>query len=116
MLGSVTLDLDPVNRGRSTVGGLGPRRYYVGVRRGPPARVAHGGLADIHYGMPELVPVTPFKYEKFSNSTRARELTGIHRSYFPNFSAERHSGTLLCAVDLAEKYRVSQNVHRLPRV
>ncbi|KAI5676515.1 hypothetical protein M9H77_07465 [Catharanthus roseus] len=26
MLGSVTLDLDPVDRGRSTVGGLGPRR------------------------------------------------------------------------------------------
>ncbi|KAI5649361.1 hypothetical protein M9H77_35366 [Catharanthus roseus] len=27
MLGSVTLDLDPVDRGRSTVGGLGPRRH-----------------------------------------------------------------------------------------
>ncbi|KAI5680460.1 hypothetical protein M9H77_01687 [Catharanthus roseus] len=26
MLGSVTLDLDPVDRGRSTVGGLGPKR------------------------------------------------------------------------------------------
>ncbi|KAI5650751.1 hypothetical protein M9H77_36756 [Catharanthus roseus] len=25
MLGSVTLDLDPIDRGRSTVGGLGPR-------------------------------------------------------------------------------------------
>ncbi|KAI5678608.1 hypothetical protein M9H77_09558 [Catharanthus roseus] len=29
MLGSVTLDLDPVDRGRSTVGGLGPRRYCI---------------------------------------------------------------------------------------
>ncbi|KAI5677975.1 hypothetical protein M9H77_08925 [Catharanthus roseus] len=27
MLGTVTLDLDPVDRGRSTIGGLGPRRY-----------------------------------------------------------------------------------------
>ncbi|KAI5671273.1 hypothetical protein M9H77_11637 [Catharanthus roseus] len=39
MLGSVTLDLDPVDRRRSIiVGGLGLRR------RGPPARVAQGGL------------------------------------------------------------------------
>ncbi|KAI5667835.1 hypothetical protein M9H77_17688 [Catharanthus roseus] len=61
MLGSVTLDLDPVNRGRSTVGRLGPRQYCVGlriilcgsgyflvgwVRRGPPARVAQGSLVE----------------------------------------------------------------------
>ncbi|KAI5649078.1 hypothetical protein M9H77_35083 [Catharanthus roseus] len=54
MLGSVTLDLDPVDRGRSTIGRLGPNRYCVGlrimlcgsgyfvegwVRRGSPARV-----------------------------------------------------------------------------
>ncbi|KAI5668521.1 hypothetical protein M9H77_18374 [Catharanthus roseus] len=66
MLGSVTLDLDPVDRGRSTVGGLGPRRYCVllrimlcgsgyflagWVRRGPPARVAQDGLV----GIPGLV-------------------------------------------------------------
>ncbi|KAI5682479.1 hypothetical protein M9H77_03707 [Catharanthus roseus] len=57
--GCVTLDLDPVDRGRSTVRGLGPKRYYVGlcimlcgsgyflevwVKRGPPARVAQGSL------------------------------------------------------------------------
>ncbi|KAI5663235.1 hypothetical protein M9H77_22558 [Catharanthus roseus] len=29
MLGRFTLDLDPVDRGRSTVGGLGPRRVYL---------------------------------------------------------------------------------------
>ncbi|KAI5670933.1 hypothetical protein M9H77_11297 [Catharanthus roseus] len=76
MLDSVTLDLDPVDRGRSTVGGLGPWRYCVllrimlcgssyflagWVRRGPPARVAQDGLAGIDYGMLELVPMTPFK-------------------------------------------------------
>ncbi|KAI5653375.1 hypothetical protein M9H77_30562 [Catharanthus roseus] len=32
MLDSITLDLDPVNRGRSTVGGLGPRRHCVLLR------------------------------------------------------------------------------------
>ncbi|KAI5654966.1 hypothetical protein M9H77_32153 [Catharanthus roseus] len=32
MLGSYTLDLDPVDRGRSTMGGLGPRRYYFKCR------------------------------------------------------------------------------------
>ncbi|KAI5650357.1 hypothetical protein M9H77_36362 [Catharanthus roseus] len=50
----VTLDLDPVDRGRSTVGGLGPRRGYFlagWVRRGPPARVAQGSLVST----PELV-------------------------------------------------------------
>ncbi|KAI5663769.1 hypothetical protein M9H77_23092 [Catharanthus roseus] len=62
----VTLDLDPVDRGRSTVGGLDPRRYCASlcimlcdsgcflegwVRRGPPVRVAQGGLVS----MPELV-------------------------------------------------------------
>ncbi|KAI5663979.1 hypothetical protein M9H77_23302 [Catharanthus roseus] len=29
MLGSVTLDLDPVDRGHSTVGGLSPRRVRI---------------------------------------------------------------------------------------
>ncbi|KAI5678519.1 hypothetical protein M9H77_09469 [Catharanthus roseus] len=53
----VTLDLDPVDRGRSTVGVLSPKRGYFlesWVRRGPPARVALGGLAGIDYGMPEF--------------------------------------------------------------
>ncbi|KAI5675858.1 hypothetical protein M9H77_06808 [Catharanthus roseus] len=77
MLGSVTLDLDPVDRGRSTVGGLDPKRYCVGlrimlcgsgyflegwVRRGSPARVAQGGLADIDYGMPEFVRRPRFRF------------------------------------------------------
>ncbi|KAI5652968.1 hypothetical protein M9H77_30155 [Catharanthus roseus] len=47
MFCSVTFDLDPVDRGHSTVRGLGPRRDYFlagSVRRGPPARVAQGGL------------------------------------------------------------------------
>ncbi|KAI5653308.1 hypothetical protein M9H77_30495 [Catharanthus roseus] len=43
MLGSVTLDLDPIDRGHSTVGGLAPRQYCVGSG-GPPARVAQGSL------------------------------------------------------------------------
>ncbi|KAI5682309.1 hypothetical protein M9H77_03537 [Catharanthus roseus] len=61
MLGCVTLDLDPVDRGSSTVGGLGPRRYYIllrimlcgsgyflasWVRRGPSVRIAQGGLVE----------------------------------------------------------------------
>ncbi|KAI5671473.1 hypothetical protein M9H77_11837 [Catharanthus roseus] len=65
MLGSVTLDLDPVDRGRSTVGGLGPKRYCIGLRwvkRGPPARVAQGGLAGNEYGMPEFVRRPRFKF------------------------------------------------------
>ncbi|KAI5654674.1 hypothetical protein M9H77_31861 [Catharanthus roseus] len=47
--GCVTLDLDPVDRGRSTVEGLGPRRGYFlagWVRRDPLARVAQGGLVS----------------------------------------------------------------------
>ncbi|KAI5683058.1 hypothetical protein M9H77_04286 [Catharanthus roseus] len=62
MLGSVTLDLDPVDRGRNTVGGLGPRG------RGPRTRVAQGGLvnmpglAGIDYGMPEFVQRPHFKF------------------------------------------------------
>ncbi|KAI5649695.1 hypothetical protein M9H77_35700 [Catharanthus roseus] len=62
MLDSVTLDLDPVNRGRSIVGGLGPRR------RGPLARIAEGGLvstpglAGIDYGMPEFVRRPRFRF------------------------------------------------------
>ncbi|KAI5663144.1 hypothetical protein M9H77_22467 [Catharanthus roseus] len=46
MLGSATLDLYSVDRGRSIVGGLGLRRYCW-VRRGPPARIAQGGLSCI---------------------------------------------------------------------
>ncbi|KAI5652957.1 hypothetical protein M9H77_30144 [Catharanthus roseus] len=69
MLGSVTLDLDPVDRGRSTVRGLGPKRYCVGlrwVRRGPLARVAQGGLAGIDYGMPEFVRRPRFRFRTLS--------------------------------------------------
>ncbi|KAI5677864.1 hypothetical protein M9H77_08814 [Catharanthus roseus] len=95
MLGSVTLDLDPFNRGRSTVRGLGPKRYCVRlrimlcgsghflegwVRRGPPAKVAQGGLvkklnvrtvcfgvqAGIDYGMPEFVRRSRFKFRPLS--------------------------------------------------
>ncbi|KAI5682461.1 hypothetical protein M9H77_03689 [Catharanthus roseus] len=78
MVGSITLDLDSVDRGRSPVGGLGLRRGYFlkgWVRRRPPARVAQGGLVeksnvrivyfrvqvDIDYGMPEFVLMTTFK-------------------------------------------------------
>ncbi|KAI5676160.1 hypothetical protein M9H77_07110 [Catharanthus roseus] len=60
MLGSVTLDLDPVDRGRRTVGGLGLRR------RGPPARVAQGGLAGIDYGIPEFVRRPRFRFRTLS--------------------------------------------------
>ncbi|KAI5662105.1 hypothetical protein M9H77_21428 [Catharanthus roseus] len=45
MLGRFTLDLDPVDRGRGTVRGLGPRRGYFladWVRRGLLAKVALG--------------------------------------------------------------------------
>ncbi|KAI5653292.1 hypothetical protein M9H77_30479 [Catharanthus roseus] len=39
-----TIDLDPINRGRSTVGGLGPRRFSLeGLT---PVRVVQGGLVD----------------------------------------------------------------------
>ncbi|KAI5662627.1 hypothetical protein M9H77_21950 [Catharanthus roseus] len=55
MLSSVTIDLDPVDRRRSTVGGLGPRR------RGPPASILQGGLAGIGYGISNLCLMTPFK-------------------------------------------------------
>ncbi|KAI5657491.1 hypothetical protein M9H77_26284 [Catharanthus roseus] len=60
MLGSVTLDLDPVDRGRSIVGGLGPRR------RGLPARVAQDGLAGIDYGMPKFVRRPRFRFRTLS--------------------------------------------------
>ncbi|KAI5673128.1 hypothetical protein M9H77_13492 [Catharanthus roseus] len=95
MLGSVTLDLDPVDRGRNTVGRLGPKRYCVGlrimlcdsgyflegwVRRGSPVRVAQGGLVEksngrtvcfgflvgIDYGMPEFVRRPRFKFRTLS--------------------------------------------------
>ncbi|KAI5648332.1 hypothetical protein M9H77_34337 [Catharanthus roseus] len=77
MLGCVTLDLDPVDRGCTTVGGLGPKQYCVGlrimlcgsgyflegwVRRGPPAKVAQGGLAGIDYEMPEIVRRSRFRF------------------------------------------------------
>ncbi|KAI5677029.1 hypothetical protein M9H77_07979 [Catharanthus roseus] len=77
----VTLDLDPVDRGRNTVGRLGPKRYCVGlhimlcgggyflegwVRRGPPARVAQGGLAGIDYEMPEFVRKPHFRFRTLS--------------------------------------------------
>ncbi|KAI5681746.1 hypothetical protein M9H77_02974 [Catharanthus roseus] len=77
MLGSVTLDLDPVDRGLSIVGGLDPKRYCVllrimlygssyflegWVKRGPPARIAQGGLAGIDYGMPEFVRRPDFRF------------------------------------------------------
>ncbi|KAI5681923.1 hypothetical protein M9H77_03151 [Catharanthus roseus] len=66
MLGSVTLDLDLVDRGRSIVGGLGPRR------RGPQAKIAQGGLinksglAGIDYGMPEFVRRPHFRFQTLS--------------------------------------------------
>ncbi|KAI5682663.1 hypothetical protein M9H77_03891 [Catharanthus roseus] len=50
MLGRFTFDLDPVDRGRSTVGGLDPRRGYflIGwVKRGSLAMVAQGALVDL---------------------------------------------------------------------
>ncbi|KAI5648570.1 hypothetical protein M9H77_34575 [Catharanthus roseus] len=47
MLGSVTLDLDPVDRGRSTVGGLGPRR---------------GGIRGITGGIRALASLPPTSF------------------------------------------------------
>ncbi|KAI5667981.1 hypothetical protein M9H77_17834 [Catharanthus roseus] len=67
MLGSVTLDLDPVDRGRSIIGGLGPRR------RGPSARIAQGGLYFTYTGSPRIAHV-------HVNSL------SVHRSCFPNVS------------------------------
>ncbi|KAI5673460.1 hypothetical protein M9H77_13824 [Catharanthus roseus] len=88
MLGSVTLDLDPVNRGRSTVRGLGPRRgYFLAgcIRRGPPTRVVQGGLSKdfvyVDYGLSSLKPIL------------------VPRGTQIPYSA---------AVDLAEGYGVSQ--------
>ncbi|KAI5653933.1 hypothetical protein M9H77_31120 [Catharanthus roseus] len=68
MLGSVILDLDPVDRGHSTVGGLGPRR------RGPLTRVAQGSL------------VIFYPYGKLTNSTLAHELAERPSLMFPNRS------------------------------
>ncbi|KAI5652232.1 hypothetical protein M9H77_29419 [Catharanthus roseus] len=72
-----TLDLDLVNRGRSTVGGLGPRRGYFlasWVRRSSPARrmrwfmknrmfvqCALGFKQVLTTGCRNLCPMTPFK-------------------------------------------------------
>ncbi|KAI5666411.1 hypothetical protein M9H77_16264 [Catharanthus roseus] len=49
MLGSVTLDLDPVDRGRSTVGGLGPRRLVLtmGCRNLSEDPVSSSGLCPL---------------------------------------------------------------------
>ncbi|KAI5648969.1 hypothetical protein M9H77_34974 [Catharanthus roseus] len=46
MIGRFTLDLDPIDKGRGTVGGLGPRDYFLvdWVRRGSPAKVVQDGL------------------------------------------------------------------------
>ncbi|KAI5677206.1 hypothetical protein M9H77_08156 [Catharanthus roseus] len=55
MLGSVTLDMDPVDRGHSIVGG-----------RGQLARIAQGGLASIDYGMPEFVRRPRFRFRSLS--------------------------------------------------
>ncbi|KAI5682090.1 hypothetical protein M9H77_03318 [Catharanthus roseus] len=55
MLDSVTLDLDPVDKERSIVGG-----------RSPPARIAQGGLAGIDYGMPEFVRRPRFRFRTLS--------------------------------------------------
>ncbi|KAI5677555.1 hypothetical protein M9H77_08505 [Catharanthus roseus] len=56
MLGSVTLDLNPVDRGRSIVGSM----------RDPPARVVQGGLAGIDYRMPEFVRRPRFRFRTLS--------------------------------------------------
>ncbi|KAI5647804.1 hypothetical protein M9H77_33809 [Catharanthus roseus] len=78
MLGSITIDLDPVDRGRSTVGG-----------RGPPARVAQDGLAGLDYMMSEFIPMTPFKrYVFVSPVSRGTQIP------------------YLAAIDLAERCRV----------
>ncbi|KAI5649994.1 hypothetical protein M9H77_35999 [Catharanthus roseus] len=81
MLGIVTLDLDPVNRRRSTVGRLGPSRTgrpgrYVRARylfiymlceveKLNIRTLCFGVQAGVDYGMPELVPMTPFKDPDF---------------------------------------------------
>ncbi|KAI5658182.1 hypothetical protein M9H77_26975 [Catharanthus roseus] len=72
MLGSVTLDLDPVDRGRSIVGGW--------VRRGLPTRVAQGGLARFDYGMPEYVRRPRFRFR-----TLSVEPIMVHACFFLKF-------------------------------
>ncbi|KAI5666602.1 hypothetical protein M9H77_16455 [Catharanthus roseus] len=64
MFGSVTLDLDLVDRARSTVGG----GYFLAgwVRRGPLTRVAQGGLVGIDYGMSEFVRRPRFRFQTMS--------------------------------------------------
>ncbi|KAI5671474.1 hypothetical protein M9H77_11838 [Catharanthus roseus] len=120
MIDSVTLDLDPVDRGCSTVGGLGPKRYCVRlrimlcgsgyflegwVRRGPPARVAQGGLAGNDYGMPEFVRRPLFKFRTLS-------VKPIMVHALPRGTQVPYS----TAVDLAEGYGVSQVVSELEKM
>ncbi|KAI5658799.1 hypothetical protein M9H77_27592 [Catharanthus roseus] len=76
------------------------------VRRGPPARVAQGGLAGIDYGMLELVPMIPFKDPDFVQEHISVLSDGILVLYFCKSSVESHADTLLRAVDLVEEYEV----------
>ncbi|KAI5674219.1 hypothetical protein M9H77_14583 [Catharanthus roseus] len=55
MLGRCTLDLDPVDRGRSTVGGLGPRRYYDDTI----IRGSVGSRPSSSYSLREIDPEQP---------------------------------------------------------
>ncbi|KAI5652799.1 hypothetical protein M9H77_29986 [Catharanthus roseus] len=99
MLGSVTLDLDPVDEGRSTVGGLGTRRLgqegptgwgstgrpgrYAKVEKSNVRTLCFGVQAGIDYGMPEFVPMTPFKVSNSVLWVTQRRRCVLIRSDFP---------------------------------
>ncbi|KAI5654296.1 hypothetical protein M9H77_31483 [Catharanthus roseus] len=92
--GKFTLDLDPVDRGCSTVGGLGPRRGYllVGwVRRGSPARVAQGAC-----------PVPRGTQVLYPDAVDLAEGYGVSHKCFSFFCVAR--AITLCSV---EEYNVS---------
>ncbi|KAI5667207.1 hypothetical protein M9H77_17060 [Catharanthus roseus] len=120
MLGSVTLDLDPVYRGRSTVEGLGPRRYCVLLcimlcgtgyflvgwfRRGPPARVAQGGL--VNYGLSDLKPIAALQAElartnrhfHLSPNRLAAEVAQIRGTP----EVQRHGTSLQCRIETTSR-------------
>ncbi|KAI5676029.1 hypothetical protein M9H77_06979 [Catharanthus roseus] len=99
MLGRFTLNLDPVDKGRSIVGGLGPRQYYVllHIMLSVVCAVVYekSNVCTVYFGFQDA-NVGPLDSLILGSSTSSNKVL-IYKDLGPHGlqpTAERHAGTL----------------------
>ncbi|KAI5657490.1 hypothetical protein M9H77_26283 [Catharanthus roseus] len=102
MLGRFTLDLDPVDRGRSTVRGLGPRQFTLDLDPVDRGRSTVGGSGGAH----RLGPLPRGTQIPYPATVDLAEGFGSKPAYVPlplKLTLPEHSTTQICLYEIGVK-------------